>query len=108
MVKIKRVKDKLLKELEQLRENRQSIDDYHFNFLKNFYENSKLMHSFINEKTDKSILKTAYRQYFVFLISCWETYFRDVFLLIHALDENLKSKLLEKFEIEGYSTYGIT
>ncbi|HHH54645.1 MAG TPA: hypothetical protein ENK91_13370 [Bacteroidetes bacterium] len=99
MTKIKRVKDKLLRELEQLSQSRQSIEDYHFNFLENFYQNSKLMHSFINKETDKAVLEIAYRQYFVFLISCWETYFRDVFILIHMSDENLKNKLLEKFDI---------
>jgi len=38
MIKIKRVKDKLIEEIKQLNKSRGSIEDYHFNFLKNFYE----------------------------------------------------------------------
>jgi len=100
MAKIKNVKTKLFDELKELAESRTSIESYHFNFLQNFYENSKVIHFHIKEKTEKSILEIMYRQYFVFLISCWETYFRDVFLLTYASDESLMCELLENFEID--------
>lgn len=59
------------------------------------------MHSLISTKDKKiDIYKTAYRQYFVFLISCWETYFRDVFVFVHSVDESRITTLLSKMRTE--------
>ena len=59
------------------------------------------MHSLIsNEEIKIRIYKTAYRQYFVFLISCWETFFRDVFVYVHSVDEDRTAKLLSKMKSE--------
>lgn len=100
MIKIKKVREKLIEEIKQLNQSRGSIENYHFNFLKNFYENSKFMHLHLNKETEKYILEIAYRQYFVFLISCWETYFRDIFILIYTLDESLLNDFLNEFDID--------
>ena len=57
------------------------------------------MHSFIsNEGDEKELLIIAYRQYYVFLVSCWETFFRDVFVYVYTEDEYLASRLLGKLK----------
>ncbi len=57
------------------------------------------MHSFVTSGSDsKELLKIAYRQYYVFLVSCWETFFRDVFVYVHTQDERLTESLLEKMK----------
>ncbi|HFG3390135.1 TPA: hypothetical protein ACGGKF_005041, partial [Escherichia coli] len=69
--KIRKINKKIIDELLSLRESRGAIEDFSMSFLLNFAENCRLMHSLISTKDKKiDIYKTAYRQYFVFLISC--------------------------------------
>lgn len=97
MRKIKKITEKLHDELNRLRESRKSIDDFFYSFLNNYYENCKLIHHFKeNAGKNNEFLKIAYRQYFVFLVSSWETFYRDIFVYIHTIDETLISKLLDR------------
>ena len=82
MKKIRKITDKLREELMLLRCTRKSIDDFSMSFLTNFSQNSRLMHAQI--KKNNNLFEVAYRQYYVFLISCWETFFRDLFVYIHT------------------------
>ncbi|WP_316674783.1 HEPN domain-containing protein [uncultured Tolumonas sp.] len=94
-MKPRRITEKLKNELLELRLNRGSLDSFCFNYLKNFYENAKLMHESL--KKCSSINPTAYRQYFVFLVGGLETFFRDLFVYIHSIDDNLLNSLLSEF-----------
>ncbi|WP_281557789.1 HEPN domain-containing protein [Thalassomonas sp. RHCl1] len=99
MRKIRKKTDKLVDELIALRNSRKSIDDFFSSHQINFYENCRLMHSFVlNDDNKKDLLTIAYRQYYVFLVSCWETFFRDVFIYVHTEDENLTNRLLGKMK----------
>ncbi len=99
--KIRKINKKIIDELLSLRESRGAIEDFSMSFLLNFAENCRLMHSLISTKDKKiDIYKTAYRQYFVFLISCWETYFRDVFVFVDSVDESRITTLLSKMRTE--------
>lgn len=99
MRRIRKKTDKLVEELIALRDSRKSIDHFFFSHQVNFYENCRLMHSFVASDSDKrELLVIAYRQYYVFLISCWETFFRDVFVYVHTMDERLTDHLLEKMK----------
>lgn len=102
MKKIRKINGRITEELLSLRESRRTIGDFSTSFLLNFEENCRLMHSLIsNEEKNIRIFKTAYRQYFVFLISCWETYFRDVFVFVHSVDEDRTATLLSKMKTEA-------
>lgn len=90
---------KLTDELQSLRNSRESIDDFNFAFLKNFSENSGLMHSFIRKDSGK-LLDIAFRQYLVFLISCWETYFRDTFVYLNTIDSCSVKKLIAQMKVK--------
>ena len=94
MRKIRKKTDKLVDELISLRDSRESIDDFFVSHQLNFYENCRLMHSLVTSE----LLAIAYRQYYVFLVSCWETFFRDVFVYVHTQDKRLTESLLEKMK----------
>jgi hypothetical protein len=96
MKNIRKETDRLRNELINLRNSRKSISEFSDNFLKNYSDNCRIVHFVLNsEKASKSILLTASRQYFVFLVSSWETYFRDTFVYIYTLDEKLLEELLK-------------
>lgn len=98
MKKIKNPSDKLIREILSLRNSRKSLDDYTFNFLLNYGDHCRLIHFLltkINKKKDEDIYNAAYRQYFVFLVSSWETFFRDLFVYVYAKDQESIKKLLE-------------
>lgn len=95
-MKPRKVTDKLRGELLALKNSRGTIDDFCTNYLGNFSDNAKSTHFSL---TGSSLVKSvAYRQYFVFLISSLETFFRDIFIYVHSIDAELMDKLLEKFE----------
>jgi hypothetical protein len=97
--RIRKKTDKLIDELIALRDSRKSIDDFFLSHQVNFYENCRLMHSFVTNGSDnKELLAIAYRQYYVFLVSSWETFFRDVFVYVHTQDERRTESLLEKMK----------
>ncbi len=96
--KVKKQTDKIVNELLSLRESRKSIDDFNMSFLTNFSDVSRLMHFFIS-KDRNNLFNTAFRQYFVFLVSCWETYFRDLFVYINTKDSESIVKFVEKLKI---------
>ncbi|MFK5912934.1 MAG: HEPN domain-containing protein [Woeseiaceae bacterium] len=100
MRKVRKQSDRLIKELLELRNSRkQSLDDFNFNFLLNFGDHCRLMHSNIGKDKNKEFYEVAYRQYFVFLVSSWETFFRDLFVYIYTRDIKSTEKLLEKMNI---------
>jgi hypothetical protein len=96
MKKVRKITPRLVDELIELRNSRESIDEFIYSFLKNFSENCKLMHSYLKPQVPKEFIYIAYRQYFVFLISCWETFFRDIFVYVYSTNESLMEKLLQK------------
>ena len=59
----------------------------------------KLRAELLALKGTQAINSVVYRQYFVFLVSSLETFFRDIFIYIHSVDAELMDKLIEKFKI---------
>jgi len=109
--RIRKITDKLIDELIALRDSRKSIDDFFFSHQVNFYENCRLMHSFLKSGGEnKELLAIAYRQYYIFLVSAWETFFRDVFVYIHTQDEMIAESLLGKMKpaIDTFDDENIT
>lgn len=98
MRKVRRPTDKIVNELLSLRESRKSIDDFNFSFLTNFSDNCRMMHIFVCEDSNK-LFDVAYRQYLVFLVSCWETFFRDLFVYVNTRDTDSIEKLIDNMKI---------
>lgn len=95
-MKPRKVTSRLKDELIQLKDSRGTIDDLYLNYLNNFSENAKLIHFSLKGST--LIRSVARRQYLVFLISSIETFFRDLFIYVHSVDDELMNKLLRKFK----------
>lgn len=98
MIKVRRQTDKIVDELLSLRDSRKSIDDFYFAFLTNFSDNSRLMHVFV-AKDRNELFDVAFRQYLVFLVSCWETFFRDLFVYVNTKDSVSVEKLIDQMKV---------
>ena len=96
----KKINSKMLQELSTLRESRNFIKILNYNFLMNFYENCRIIHYFPAQGIEsKDFVRIAYRHYLVSLVSCWETFFRDMFVCTHELDEEFIDKIIKNFNL---------
>lgn len=102
-MKLKIVKEKVSLELLKLSESRKSIYDFETNLIKNFNQRHVFIKKIIddyNKKTitDKSILELAASYHLSSLVTCWETFFRDVFVMICDTDDFVKKKIYLELE----------
>ena len=99
MKKVRKITEKLSKELKLLKNTRQSVDDFCLSFLKNFSLHSCFMHNHLNNKKElQSSFEVAYHQYVVFLVSCWETFFRDLFVYVNTNNQEINHDLLNRMQ----------
>jgi len=57
------------------------------------------MHVFVGEDSN-NLFNIAFRQYSVFLVSCWETFFRDLFVYVNTRDSNSIENLIDKMKVD--------
>jgi hypothetical protein len=95
----RKVTESLKTELSDLKSNRNKIDDYLTNFLINYSSFSRVMHSQINPKTKDEDLKIYAYQYLSSIITCWETFFRDLFVYLITIDSNLKNEIIKELKV---------
>ncbi len=103
----RKIKPKLLNELSHLKTTRTTFNDFSSSFLLNASKRYNLMHKVLKEKElnkDKDTIYIAAGQYVSSLVTCWETFFRDIF--VYAVEGNSSLKLkIEKLIIQkGMST----
>jgi len=94
--------DSTIKKGKSLSKNRKNIfsknmKDYLYNY--NISQNApvQLMHFVLKKKPSKEILNYAIQNYYINLVSLWETYFRDLFLLVINQDVEFGNYILTKF-----------
>ncbi|MEW5553116.1 hypothetical protein ABGT22_24910 [Peribacillus frigoritolerans] len=103
----KKIKPNLLKELGELKNNRTSFNDFSVSYLLNVSSRYNLMHHILNDKElrkDKQSIYIAAGQYISSLVTCWETYFRDIFVYVVEQDPNKKSEISNFITEKGMST----
>ena len=100
MPKNRKYTPNLQKELEELRNSRNKIEEYESNFFRNFYENCKFVHFQIKTRVPKEIFWTGYRQYFVFLVGSLETFLRDTFVFLVSNDKNITNRIISDLNIK--------
>lgn len=103
----KKIKPNLLKELVELKNNRTSFNDFSVSYLLNVSIRYNLMHHILNDKElrkDKQSIYIAAGQYISSLVTCWETYFRDIFVYVVEQDPNKKSEISDFITEKGMST----
>ncbi|MEG2412554.1 MAG: hypothetical protein RSA29_18570 [Clostridium sp.] len=111
-MKLGKVKEKLSLEVLELRESRKSIYDFEMNLIKNFNQRhvfiKKILDDYNNKTiTDKSILEIAASYHLSSLVTCWETFFRDVFVMICDTDNLIKKKIHLELETKPWILKGI-
>lgn len=94
----KKLKEKLIKELLELRNSRNKIENFTNNFVLNFaYRHSfisKLLEGYKSKSlNDKITLEVASSYYLSSLVTCWETYFRDIFVFVCDIDVKIQDKI---------------
>jgi hypothetical protein len=92
----KKIKPNLLKELAELKNNRTSFNDFSVRYLLNVSRRYNLMHHILNDRElrkDKQSIYIATGQYISSLVTCWETYFRDIFVYVVEQDPIKKSEI---------------
>ena len=102
----KKIKPNLIKELAELKNNRASFNDFSVGYLLNVSRRFNLMHHILNDKElkkDKQSIYIATGQYISSLVTCWETYFRDIFVYVVELDPNKKSEISDFITEKGMS-----
>jgi len=56
-----------------------------------------LMHFILRQKPEQNILNFAIKNYIINLVSLWETFFRDLFVIVMKLDKNFKTYIMENY-----------
>lgn len=96
---MKKLKPKLYEEILAHRDCRKSIFEANINFINNVGQRYELMKSILllNKKKElrKEITEIAAGQYIISLISCWETFFRDIILFVTDSDKETNKKVEE-------------
>lgn len=98
-MKKNKITESLKKQLKELNSNRNEINEYLNNFLRNYSVYASTMHSRITRNDDLEQIKVASYQYLSSIISCWETFYRDVFVFLLSIDENLKNETVRKLKL---------
>ena len=103
----RKIKPNLLKELGELKNNRTSFNDFSVSYLLNVSRRYNLMHHNLNDKElikDKQSIYIATGQYISSLVTCWETYFRDIFVYVVEQDPNKESEISNIITEKGMSS----
>ncbi|MBT2636577.1 hypothetical protein [Bacillus sp. ISL-39] len=103
----KKIKPNLLKELSELKNHRTNFNDFSVTYLLNVSKRYNLMHHILNDKElrkNKHSIYIAAGQYISSLVTCWETYFRDIFVYVVDQDPNKKNKINDFIIEKGIST----
>lgn len=106
--KKKKINDVLLLQIQQLKGSRENaIDEYYLSFIVNIYKEMSFRDYFTKQtddiKENQALYETAISYSIISLVSCWETFFRDVFVFIINSNENIKSMLLQNEDTEKQS-----
>ncbi len=91
---------RLNKQIKELQNSRNNIEDYSFNFLINIYRHSALIHELIKIRLKTDLLEVATSQYIISLVSCWETFFRDSFVFVASKDENFRKEIVKLVDVK--------
>ncbi len=100
----KNLTEALIIQMQQLKDSRdRAIDKYYLSFIINIYREMtfrehvrKITESFNN---NRDIYNSSVSYSIISIISCWETFFRDIFVFIINTDNEVRDKLLESVDI---------
>lgn len=73
--------------------NRKGGENAFLNLFNNFYNERRFIHVLITQNLSNGWTSTIISHYIVFLVICWETFFRDVFVFLLKQHPSLKNEL---------------
>lgn len=94
-MKRRQMTERLHTQITELKNSRNNVEDYSFNFLNNIYRHSLLIHELIKIRLKTNLLEVAISQYLISLVSCWETFFRDTFVFIASKDASFRKEIIK-------------
>ena len=100
MKSIRKIKNKLLIELDSKKNSRGDIKYFHSNFIRSF-SRSYALYNFVKEKSeDEELKKTALAQHIISLVSICETFLRDIFTFIVNIDNQFKEEVITSYNLK--------
>lgn len=102
MKKINSSNVKYLEKAQELSDSRNKLFSEELQHQIHNYEISQiepitLIHFILKQKPEKEILNFAIKNYIINLISLWETFFRDLFVITMKLDSNFKNYIVKNY-----------
>jgi len=106
-VRIKyKLKPKVINEIVELRDSREDIINFMTNFLENIAPRYEIMHKLLYdykamEQKESESIKVAAGYYLSSLVTCWETFFRDVVVFVVETDTHVRKKSINFLNEKG-------
>ncbi|WP_123040154.1 hypothetical protein [Cohnella candidum] len=86
-MKKRKISESLIRELNSLQNTRNTLEEFLQNFISNSSRYVIFMHDILAKNASKDYIMVPVSQYIASLITCWETYFRDMFVYLASTDE---------------------
>jgi len=90
----RKLSERLVQEINDLKSSREIIEDFLYNFVSNSARYVIFMHDILAKKHSEDYLNVPISQYIVSLVTCWETYFRDMFVFLSKADEQFLNDVI--------------
>lgn len=108
MPRKRKFNERIKEELSELGKTRGNLEDFESNFLGNYSEKCNLIHYQLKNKIPKELFDTSCNQYIISLISCLETFFRDISVFCLNLDKDLRNELINDLKINNQNLKGLS
>ncbi|MEC0234871.1 hypothetical protein P4H71_11085 [Paenibacillus kribbensis] len=99
-MKKRKISNKLIQELNDLQLSRNKIDEFHYNFVTNSSRYVIFMHEILQTESNDKLIMVPVSQYIVSLVTCWETYFRDLFVFLLEMDSEFLEDVVDLNNIQ--------
>lgn len=96
----------LIGHLNELRDARKSADRFVINFLTSIQRPAALMRFLLANCKIDSVFQTGMEQYLGSLVTCWETFFRDIFVFLCEVDKNFLDAASKELNSDYTATIG--
>ena len=93
-------KQTFIEKLTSRRANRKGEENVFLNLTSSLYRERKFVHILVSQRLSEIWTAKIISQYIVFLVTCWETFFRDVFVFLLKRYPNLADELKQNAKVK--------
>ena len=94
----KKLNESFLKQINDLKASRNGVDRCYTNFILNMGRNVSFTENMLKEDVSLYDEQIVIEHSVIAMVSCWETFFRDVFIYIINEDKNARESLINKLD----------